>query len=69
MKFFVFFNKLKIRDKPVVEFVSVVVGSYNVQQENVLGFRIESRNAEFHLRKHLPVKIKKCCLVIRPYFR
>ena len=51
-----------------MEFVSVVVGSYNVQQENVLGFRIESRNAEFHLRKHLPViekKIKKCCLVIR----
>lgn len=40
----------------VVEFVSVVVCGHNVQQQNVLGFRIESRHAEFHLRKHLPAR-------------
>jgi hypothetical protein len=46
-------------DKPVVEFVSVVVGGHNVQQENVLGFGIESRDAELHLRKHLPIEQMK----------
>ena len=40
---------------PVVEFVSVVVGGHNVQQQNVLGFWVETGDSELHLREHLPV--------------
>lgn len=39
---------------PVVELVSVVVRGYDIQQEHVLGLRIQPRNSELHLREHLP---------------
>lgn len=43
---------------PVVEFVAVIISGDNVQQEDVLGFRIKTGDAELHLREHLPVFIK-----------
>ena len=39
-----------------MEFVSEVIRGHNVQQQDVLGLRIQSRHSEFHLREHLPEK-------------
>ena len=41
-------------DRPVMEFVSEVIGGNHVQQQDVFGFGIQTRNSKFHLRKHLP---------------
>ena len=38
----------------VVELVAKVICSYNIQQEDVLGLRVEARESELHLREHLP---------------
>ena len=40
-------------DVPVVEFVSVVVGGDDIQQQDVLGFGVETGHTELHLREHL----------------
>ena len=37
-----------------MKFVSEVVGSHNIQQQNVFGAGIQTGDAEFHLREHLP---------------
>ena len=39
-----------------MKLVSEVVGGHDVQQQDVLGLRVESTNPELHLRKHLPGK-------------
>ena len=39
---------------PVVELVSVVIRGDDVQQEDILGLRVQSGNSELHLREHLP---------------
>ena len=40
----------------VVELVSVVVGRNHVEQEDVLGLRVQTRQLKLHLGKHLPEK-------------
>ena len=42
-----------------MEFVSEVIGGHNVQQQDVLGFGVQTRDSELHLRKHLPVMRKQ----------
>lgn len=37
-----------------MEFVSVVVGGHNVQEQDVFGFGVQAGHSEFHLREHLP---------------
>ena len=44
---------------PVVEFVSVIISGDDVEEEDVFRFVIETRNAELHLREHLPKEIDK----------
>ena len=40
----------------VVELVSEVVSRHHVQQQDVLGLGVETREAKFHLREHLSGK-------------
>lgn len=44
----------EVRPLPVVELVSVVIRGHDVQQQDVLGLRVQSGNSELHLREHLP---------------
>lgn len=37
-----------------MEFVAVVVGGHDVQQQDVLGLQVQPGNAELHLGEHLP---------------
>ena len=37
-----------------MEFVSVVVGSNDVEEEDVLSFVVQTAQSELHLREHLP---------------
>ena len=37
-----------------MEFISVVVGGNDVEEEDVLSFVVQSAQSELHLREHLP---------------
>lgn len=52
---------------PIVEFVSVVVGGYNVQQQDVFGFGVQAGHTKFHLREHLPATVEINTQIIRQY--
>ena len=41
-------------DSPIMEFVSVVVGGNDVQEEDVLSFVVQPAQPELHLGEHLP---------------
>lgn len=49
------FQQAMVDDLPVVELISVVVGCYDVQQEDVFGLRVQSGDAKLHLWEHLSV--------------
>lgn len=49
-----FDSTIEARPLPVVELVSVVIRGHDVQQQDVLGLRVQSGNPELHLREHLP---------------
>ena len=39
---------------PVMELVTVLVGGHDVQQQDVLGLCVQTRQLKLHLREHLP---------------
>ena len=49
--------RLPSHDPPtVMELVAEIVRRDDVEQEDVLGLRVEAGHAELHLREHLPAK-------------
>ena len=42
----------------VVELVAKIIGRHNIQEEDVLGLRVEAGQPELHLGKHLPANHK-----------
>lgn len=51
-----------------MEFVSVVISSYDVQQKDVFRFGIQTGNSKLHLRKHLPRPPIKSYISIKDRF-
>lgn len=59
-----------------MEFVSVVVGGHNVQQQDVFGFGVQAGHTKFHLREHLPgsrrwtqKQRERCCKINYGHFK
>ena len=54
-------NQQKIRGlavSPVVELVAEIVGSNDVEEQDVLRLRVKPRHSKLHLREHLPANVE-----------